>query len=147
MSLILWGQIRRGSGLAAILNASSPLFTVLLAHVFPRDERMTPNRVGGVLFGLAGGAVMIGPDALGGLSGDLAGQSWPCWATRCHTPAPAYSAGASAAASRHGADRRRLGRGSRTGRRPVAPPDGPARSDSFARRRQDREMTGAAVFQ
>jgi drug/metabolite transporter (DMT)-like permease len=74
MSLILWGQIRIGSGFAAILNASTPLFTVLLAHVFTRDERMTPNRVGGVLFGLAGVAVMIGPDALGGLSGDLAAQ-------------------------------------------------------------------------
>jgi len=74
MSLILWGQIRIGSGFAAILNASTPLFTVLLAHVFTQDERMTPNRVGGVLFGLAGVAVMIGPDALGGLSGDLAAQ-------------------------------------------------------------------------
>lgn len=74
MSLILWGQIRIGSGLAAILNASTPLFTVLLAHVFTRDERMTANRVGGVLFGLAGVAVMIGPDVLRGLSGDLAAQ-------------------------------------------------------------------------
>jgi len=74
MSLILWGQIRLGSGLVAILNASTPLFTVLLAHVFTRDERMTPNRIGGVLFGLAGVAVMIGPDALGGLSADLAAQ-------------------------------------------------------------------------
>jgi drug/metabolite transporter (DMT)-like permease len=74
MSLILWGQTRLGSGLAAILNASTPLFTVLLAHVFTRDERMTANRVGGVLFGLAGVAVMIGSDALGGLSGDLAAQ-------------------------------------------------------------------------
>jgi len=35
---------------------------------------MTPKRVAGVLFGLAGVAVMIGPDALGGLSGDLAAQ-------------------------------------------------------------------------
>ena len=74
MSLILWGQTRLGVGLAAILNASTPLFTVLLAHVFTRDERMTANRVGGVLFGLAGVTVMIGPDVLRGLSGDLAAQ-------------------------------------------------------------------------
>src|SRR5262252_375545 len=67
MSLILWGQTRIGSGLAAILNASTPLFTVLLAHVFTRDERLTVPKAGGVLFGLAGVAVMIGPDALGGL--------------------------------------------------------------------------------
>jgi len=41
MSLILWGQPTIGSGLAAILNASTPLFTVLLSHFFTRDERMT----------------------------------------------------------------------------------------------------------
>src|SRR5574342_263634 len=74
MSLILWGQTRIGSGLAAILNASTPLITVLLAHVFTADERMTPNKVGGVLFGMAGVTVMIGPSALGGLNGDLASR-------------------------------------------------------------------------
>ena len=74
MSLILWGQTRIGSGLAAILNASTPLFTVLLAHLFTRDERMTAGKIGGVLFGLAGVVVMIGPVALGGLSGGLLAQ-------------------------------------------------------------------------
>ena len=74
MSLILWGQIRIGSGLAAVLNASTPLFTVVLAHVSTLDERMTPNRIGGVLFGLAGVTVMIGPAALGGFQSDLAAQ-------------------------------------------------------------------------
>ena len=74
MSLILWGQIRVGSGLAAILNASTPLFTVLLAHLCTRDERLTPARIGGVLFGLGGVAVMIGPDALGGVRGHLLAQ-------------------------------------------------------------------------
>src|SRR5499426_3843093 len=67
MSLILWGQTTIGSGLAAILNASTPLFTVLLAHIFTRDERLTVHKIGGVLFGLAGVTVMIGPDALGGV--------------------------------------------------------------------------------
>lgn len=67
MSLILWGQTIIGSGLAAILNASTPLFTVLLAHAFTRDERLTAPKLAGVLFGLAGVIVMIGPDALGGL--------------------------------------------------------------------------------
>jgi drug/metabolite transporter (DMT)-like permease len=49
--LIAWGQTQIASGLAAILNATTPLFTVLLAHVLTRDERMTPNRLGGVLLG------------------------------------------------------------------------------------------------
>lgn len=74
MSLILWGQTRIGSGLAAILNASTPLFTVLLAHRFTQDERMTARKVGGVLCGLAGVAVMIGPVAFGGLRGHLAAE-------------------------------------------------------------------------
>ncbi len=74
MSLILWGQIRIGSGLAAILNASTPLFTVVLAHLFTQDERMTPNRGGDVLFGLSGVTVMIGSAVLGGLTSDLAAE-------------------------------------------------------------------------
>ncbi|MBT4042487.1 MAG: DMT family transporter [Rhodospirillaceae bacterium] len=64
-SLIVWGQSHIGSGLASILNATTPLFTVVIAHWFTPDERMTPGRLAGVIFGLAGVAVMIGSDALG----------------------------------------------------------------------------------
>ena len=66
-TLIVWGQTRIGSGLASILNATTPLFTVLLAHWLTHDERMTPARVAGVVCGLAGVAVMIGPQAIGHL--------------------------------------------------------------------------------
>jgi drug/metabolite transporter (DMT)-like permease len=62
-SLIFWGQTRIDSGLAAILNATTPIFTVLLAHLVG-DERLTPRRFAGVLFGFAGVAVLIGPSAL-----------------------------------------------------------------------------------
>ncbi len=72
--LIAWGQTQIGSGLAAILNATTPLFTVLLAQVWTHDERMTPNRLGGVLLGIAGVVVMIGPGALGGLLTHAPGQ-------------------------------------------------------------------------
>lgn len=41
-SLIVWGQTAIASGVAAILNATTPLFTVVLAHLLTRDERMTP---------------------------------------------------------------------------------------------------------
>ena len=73
--LIAWGQIAIASGLAAILNATTPLFTVLLAHWLTADERLSANRLGGVLLGLAGVAVMIGRDAFGGLTGNLLGQA------------------------------------------------------------------------
>ena len=73
-SLILWGQTHIASGLAAILNGCAPLFTAVLAHFLTRDERLTPPRAAGVLIGLSGVVVMIGPDSLGGLRRDVVAQ-------------------------------------------------------------------------
>ena len=73
-SLIFWGQTRISSSLASILNATTPLWTVLLAHFFSRDERLTVNRLCGVLFGLGGVVIMIGPDVLRGLGLDVLAQ-------------------------------------------------------------------------
>jgi drug/metabolite transporter (DMT)-like permease len=70
----VWGQTHIASGLAAILNATTPLLTVLVAHALTDDEKLTRNRLAGVLLGLAGVAVMIGPDALGGLGADVVAQ-------------------------------------------------------------------------
>jgi drug/metabolite transporter (DMT)-like permease len=67
-TLIVWGQVRIDSGLAAILNATTPLFAVALAHVATADERLTRNRVAGVSLGFAGVVVLVGPDALAGLA-------------------------------------------------------------------------------
>jgi drug/metabolite transporter (DMT)-like permease len=66
-SLIIWGQTAIASGLAAILIATTPLFTVVLAHHLTRDERLTPGRLSGVVLGLFGVILMIGPAALEGL--------------------------------------------------------------------------------
>lgn len=73
-SLIFWGQTHIASGLAAILNATTPLFTVLVLHVLTRDETATPNKLFGVFAGLAGVALMIGPGAFAGFSSALAGE-------------------------------------------------------------------------
>jgi drug/metabolite transporter (DMT)-like permease len=62
-SLISWSQLRIDSGLAAIPNATTPIFTVLLAHL-AGDEKLTAGRVAGVLLGFLGVAVLIGPAAL-----------------------------------------------------------------------------------
>ncbi len=62
--LISWGQIYIPSGLAAILNATTPLMTVLLAHILTDDEKLSPGRFIGVLVGLSSVIVMIGPEAL-----------------------------------------------------------------------------------
>ena len=82
--LIAWGQTQIGSGLAAILNATTPLFTVLLAHVLTRDERMTPNWLGGVLLGVIGVGVMIGSSTLHGLTANVLGQAAILGAAVCY---------------------------------------------------------------
>lgn len=72
--LIVWGQTRIPSGLAAILNATTPLFTVVVAHALTTDEWMTRDRLAGVLLGVCGVAVMVGPAVLTGLGRDGLGQ-------------------------------------------------------------------------
>lgn len=72
--LIVWGQTQISSGVASVLNATTPLFGVVVAHVLTRDEKMTGNRLAGVLIGFAGVAVMIGPVALVGLGSGLLPQ-------------------------------------------------------------------------
>jgi drug/metabolite transporter (DMT)-like permease len=73
-SLIVWGQTQIASGLASILNATMPLFTVLVAHVLTSDDRLTRPRVAGLAIGFAGVVVLIGPEALQGLGGDVLAQ-------------------------------------------------------------------------
>jgi drug/metabolite transporter (DMT)-like permease len=73
-SLIAWGQIHLGAGVASILNATTPLFTVLVAHFATVDERMTPTRVAGLIIGFFGVTVMIGADTLAGSADQLLAQ-------------------------------------------------------------------------
>jgi len=63
-TLIVWGQSHIGSGVASILNATTPLFTVIVAHALTNDEKMTVARLLGVIVGLVGVALMIGADNL-----------------------------------------------------------------------------------
>ena len=73
-TLITYGEMEIASGLAGILIATTPLFTVLAAGVFLADERTTAKKIVGVLIGMAGVAVMIGPAALQGIGGEAMGQ-------------------------------------------------------------------------
>ncbi|WP_255513235.1 DMT family transporter [Geminicoccus harenae] len=72
--LIVWGQQHLASGVAAILNAATPLFTVLLAHALTTDEKLTRARLSGVMLGFMGVAVLIGGDALQALGNGLTAQ-------------------------------------------------------------------------
>ena len=63
--LIVWGQTRIGAGLAAILNATTPLFAVVLAHLLGQ-ERLAGRRVAAIAGGVVGVAILVGPTALSG---------------------------------------------------------------------------------
>ena len=73
-SLIFWGQTHIASGLASILNATTPLFAVILAHQLTTDEKMTGNRLSGVLLGLLGVSIMLGPTVFAGFQLNLIAQ-------------------------------------------------------------------------
>ena len=74
-TLIGWGEQTIDSGLAAILMAVMPLTTVLLVHIFSSDERLTPQKLAGMLVGFGGVIVLLGPEALKGLGGDALRQT------------------------------------------------------------------------
>jgi drug/metabolite transporter (DMT)-like permease len=73
-TLFFWGQQYLDSGYASILNATTPLWGVLTAHFLTHDEKATPARIIGVLTGMAGIIVMVGPAAMKGLSNNLLAQ-------------------------------------------------------------------------
>ncbi len=75
-SLIVQGQTQITSGLASILNATTPFFTILVAGFFLTDERFSVLRVLGVVVGFSGVILMVGPEALGSLGADF-------WAQLC----------------------------------------------------------------
>jgi drug/metabolite transporter (DMT)-like permease len=74
-SLIVFGEARISSGLASILNATTPIAGVLVAHVFTTNEKLSGAKAAGVLFGFAGVATLLGPGALAGLGDDLLGEA------------------------------------------------------------------------
>ena len=66
-TLFGWGQTHIASGLASILNATTPIWGVVVAHFLTHDERMSPRKIAGVLLGFGGVATMIGPSLLSSL--------------------------------------------------------------------------------
>lgn len=73
-SLIAWGQTQISSGMASILNATTPFFTVLVAGFVLVDERFTKRRVLGVILGFIGVIVLLGPAVHNELENSVLGQ-------------------------------------------------------------------------
>lgn len=75
-SLIFLGQTEIGAGLAGVLNATTPFWAIVMANILTADEKITSAKLIGILFGIAGTAVMVGP-------GLVAGLGAPVWAQFC----------------------------------------------------------------
>jgi drug/metabolite transporter (DMT)-like permease len=73
-TLFGWGQTHIASGLASILNATTPIWGVVVAHFLTVDERMTPRKIAGVMLGFGGVALMIGPALLSNIGTNALAQ-------------------------------------------------------------------------
>ncbi len=68
-----WGELYIDSALASILNGTVPLFTIVLAHYFVADDRLTPAKLIGVLIGFGGLLLLMTPTFGDGLQGSTLG--------------------------------------------------------------------------
>ena len=73
-SLIVTGQKEIASGLASVLNATTPVFALIVAHLLSDDEKLKANKLVGVLLGVAGVAVLVGPEAMFGRASSVIGM-------------------------------------------------------------------------
>ncbi|MDQ0328726.1 MULTISPECIES: DMT family transporter [Phyllobacteriaceae] len=75
-ALIFAGQTQLGAGIASVLNATTPFWTLIVANAMTTDEKLSVNKLAGIGLGIAGTAVMVGPGVLAGLGGPV----WPKFA-------------------------------------------------------------------
>jgi drug/metabolite transporter (DMT)-like permease len=90
-ALFGWGQTHIASGLAAILNATTPIWGVVVAHFLTQDERMSPRKIAGVLLGFGGVAIMIGPSLLSSLGTSALAQLACVTASLCYALAAVWA--------------------------------------------------------
>ena len=100
-SLIFAGQTEIGAGLASIFYATTPLWTIFVATVLAKDERLSVTALAGIALGIAGAAVLIGP----GLISDLDGPLWAKLAVIGASISYAFGADAAEASRQHDAER------------------------------------------
>jgi drug/metabolite transporter (DMT)-like permease len=72
---ISWGEQTIDSAVASILNATVPLFTIVIAHFWLHDDKMTVQKVLGLLVGFAGVVVLLSEDLLNSSQSSVIGQA------------------------------------------------------------------------
>lgn len=73
-TILAWGEQFVGSGLASVLNSTSPIFVFLFTALITRHESVGPRKLAGSVIGLAGVVLIVGVGALSGLGNAVAGQ-------------------------------------------------------------------------
>ncbi len=73
-TLLAWGQQYVESGLAGVLNSTSPIFVFFLTLTVTRHESLSPRRLAGALLGVCGVVLIVGPDVLEGLGREVLAQ-------------------------------------------------------------------------
>jgi drug/metabolite transporter (DMT)-like permease len=73
-TLLAWGQQYVDSGLAGVLNSTSPVFVFFITLLVTRHETLTALKLAGALLGVAGVTLIIGVDVLAGLGRQVAAQ-------------------------------------------------------------------------
>jgi drug/metabolite transporter (DMT)-like permease len=72
---ISWGEQTIDSAVASILNATTPLFTIVIAHFLLQDDKMTVQKVLGLLIGFAGVIILLSKDLVAGAQNSVIGQA------------------------------------------------------------------------
>lgn len=92
ITLVSWGETKIDSGLASILNGTVPLFTIVIAHFWLHDEKITLPRILGLIVGFLGVVVLVSRDIdLEGLHGSILGQLAVISAAICYATATTFS--------------------------------------------------------
>lgn len=73
-TVLAWGQQYVDSGLASVLNSTSPVFVFLITAFVTRHEPAGPLRLAGAALGILGVVLIVGTGALRGLGAEVAGQ-------------------------------------------------------------------------
>ncbi|WP_207479663.1 DMT family transporter [Arenibaculum pallidiluteum] len=89
-TLIAWAELTVEAGLATILNATTPVFAFLLSLALARGQATDRRKLAGVVLGLAGICLIVGPGVLGGLGRDVAAQLAIVAATVCYAGAALF---------------------------------------------------------
>lgn len=89
--LISWGEETIDVGLTAILMATMPLASLVLAHIFTHDDRLSVTKIAGMALGFGGILMLVGPGALAGLGRDVLAQLAVAAAATCYAISNVYT--------------------------------------------------------